>query len=280
MEGTNLLAWAVKLFSWGAIAICSSKFQLPRKYPSVFSYMGAHAFLDVTITSVAFLVGTETSFYLNIYTASSLVTTVLAFLVLCQIYFVFGPFNWWRDWHLFLVPTLVFAMTLSTSKPLQGIWTGSYVVLTYLGLAASFRMVTRREIDLGWNLKMVLLAISIPSGLYTLVLLGSFTGSAVTYEVLSMWTRWVWVGSWVVLAVGMTEYSPPSGPGVAWTRPTREKGRQRPSDGNRPNRLVATTAGRPFAVTSLPCAKPGLSEIPAQKNRPISRQGSCDFADD
>ncbi len=56
---------------------------------------------------------------------------------------------------------------------------------------------------------MVLLALTLPATFYSLVLAGYLLGVNVSRESAGIWLSGVGVASWVILAVGMSEYSPP-----------------------------------------------------------------------
>ncbi len=84
-----------------------------------------------------------------------------------------------------------------------------YAFLTYLGIATFLRMRTARTFDLGWNLTMVLFALTVPPTFYGLVVVGYCIGLPIPYENVALWTKLVSTAFWIILAVGMTEYSPP-----------------------------------------------------------------------
>lgn len=194
------------------MVLCAWRFRLFKRYPIVFTYVFAAILLELFMNVVKFKIGTDSLGYGYLYVGRSLITISLASAVILSIFFFYRPFSIRKDWHLAVVPALLAVFILSDSRR---IWFYfrlldiGYATLTYVGVVAVIRMHRTREVILGWNLTMVLLALTLPAAIYSSVFVVYTLGLNVSKEDANLWMNGISVAAWIILAVGMTEYSPP-----------------------------------------------------------------------
>lgn len=100
--------------------------------------------------------------------------------------------------------------------PLSGMSVG------YFGAAALYRMFRSRDVELGWNLKMILFGLTIPITLQSIFMTTYLNGFKIPTATIDLWLRGVDIMFWTVIVVGMSEYSPPRrADGTIILRPTK-----------------------------------------------------------
>ncbi len=213
MFEVQLFLWLIKVSAWCGFFFFSLRNRLVVRYPLVHIYVVLAIFGDVSVSSVAFWHGTSTMLYSYAYIAQSIVTAALASLVLAEIYLLLGGVTRVSYLHVMVVLTL---LVIAIAVNDRNLWiyirllNGCYIGLAYLGLVTVIRMQSRRhEVLLGWNLKMVLFALTLPAAFFSLVFVIYTFGSGLSQHAATLWLTGVGVASWVILAVGMSEYSPP-----------------------------------------------------------------------
>lgn len=210
--GSHEVIWLLKLVVWISLIATSVHLELISKYRIIFTYIFLKIFVEASSPLLAPLIGTNSTAYLYLYIGLLTFFLLLAAWILLRVYRLFGSLRLSRDWHFAAVALgivyLAFHETNDVWVVIKSLNVG-YALLAYIGLATTIRMVRSRDIDLGWNLKMVLLALSLPASLYALIFVSYTMKAPVTNETASLWMRCAGLASWIILAVGMTEYSPP-----------------------------------------------------------------------
>ena len=205
--------WLVTLFQWGVVVWLGLRNGLIRRYSLVFVYVFWGIFgtgIALGIAQSRFASQSET--YALLYFSEALISTSLAAVVILRIYAIIHPFSWRRDWHLALVPLFLGGLILFDPNPMRlsvKLVNAGHVTLMYFGCATLFEMRRSREVDLGWNLKMVLLAVTLPAGFFTFIFMGYTMALPIPYEGVRLWSKGVSVAYWLILAAAMIEYSPP-----------------------------------------------------------------------
>lgn len=223
-----------KILAWISLLYFSLRLRLIQRYPLVFVYI-----LVTMACSLAMPIAKdrlEPLSYAYVYVGRTLLTTFLAGVVLLWIYRVIGPYRWRDGWRLIVISGLIGLLMLSESSHVWAPWRAVNVasgILAYLGLETLIRARRARIVTLGWNLTVVLMALTIPAAFYALVAVGYSIGLGISYEGVSLWMKVIGAAFWVLLAAGMTEYSPPGGVATA-----REPGQE--SSAPLPDREAAT----------------------------------------
>lgn len=204
------LVWVLKLSAWIALFVFAVRNRLIPRYPLVFAYIfwtiGRGCLMQTAAAQLSALA------YAYCYVVSSLLSIVFAAIVVLSICFQLRPFSWRHDWHLLAAPLAIALVAFSDASEMwlpARLLNIGYAGLTYLGVAALLRMVRTRDVDLGWNLKMVLFALTVPAGLFTCAFMAYTIGLPVSYETTNLWAKGASLVFWIILAVGMMEYSPP-----------------------------------------------------------------------
>ncbi len=202
--------WIIQVGIWGCICYLGHKNKLFTRYPLVFAYVGASAFFGCLNLYVASVMGASSTTYAYLYAISELLCSGLTISILLSLYWLFDRFRWDRDWHLLAVPL---ALLLAEASVSRGGWIFYrlnyvvYVTMNYYGACALLRHLFSRRVVLGWNLTTVLLAFTVPGAFYALSHAEFLFGG-------DPWARMIWMkvtalSSSAIMAVGMTEYSPP-----------------------------------------------------------------------
>ncbi len=209
---TYTLTWIVKALVWAFLLVNALRLRLIGKYPLVFAMIFVSMFCSVSMHWLAYAIGTANMTYAAAWVTRGIVTETITAAVLLRIYFMAGKFNLRRDWHLFAVPILLVAAIFLDGRPLwifARVISASTLVVTYLGLAAIAHTARSKKLNLGWNLKMVLLAITVPSVFEYIVNTVYFMGMPLSRETAQIWLIGTELAIWIILAIGMVEFSPP-----------------------------------------------------------------------
>lgn len=205
--------WILTLVAWAFLLINSFRLGLVLKYRVVFTFVFISMLCEAAMPWVAAQVGDDTRLYAIIHTGTVLIYFLLAAAVLLHIYAVCGQFALRKDWHLFAGPLLLVGLSAPMDR---SFWTSASlinsaaIVVTFLGIATIVRSRRKCEVSLGWNLKMVLLAVTVPYAFQSIVFVAYLTRLPVSSEATDLWLQGSSLAAWIILAVGMMEYSPPT----------------------------------------------------------------------
>lgn len=210
--GIEALNWIAKAVVWAFLLMNALRNDLIRRYRLVFTMIISSMVLSVAMLLLSEQIGTGNMTYAIAWVSRSLLTAVITGGVAIQIYSIPGKISPRRDWHLVVVPIILVLLTFLDN---ERVWVYARVVsltslvVTYLGLAALVRTARCKRLDLGWNLKVVLLAVTVPSVFEYLVLTAYFMGLPLSYDSTRLWLKGASLATWIILALGMMEYSPP-----------------------------------------------------------------------
>lgn len=219
------LMFALRIILWLLLAWMARRHRLFSKYKLFFSYVAVVVFLDSAMPFVADSVGRNTYTYLYIYVALKALVSGIESVILLKIYWLFSAPSPRKDWHLVAVPIGLFmvagadqrlAYLLVRMAPTFGMTVG------YFGTVTLYRMFRSREVQLGWNLKMVLFGLTVPTTFQSIFIATYLNGFTIPIATIDVWLRGVDLMFWVVIVVGMSEYSPPRrADGTAILRPRK-----------------------------------------------------------
>lgn len=202
--------WLLNVALWVWIFFLGRQNRLFSAYKWIYVYAALSALFSTSLMVVAATHGVSDLYYASLYVASQLSRLILPIIILLRIYFLFDSFRWRRDWHLACVPALL--VTVELTQPHSG-WVFFrviyivFAIFVYVGLCTVARRILSRRVLLGWNLTMVLLALTIPGTLQALVF-GAYLLTGDRWNT-QLWNHIGTLSSWLIITVGMTEYSPP-----------------------------------------------------------------------
>ncbi len=211
--GAHEWIWIVRVLAWAFLFVNAFRFRLVGRYKLVFALILVSVFFEAINPWTASALGRDSVSYAVAYLARGLLTAALTAAVLLQIYGLPKKVSLREDWHLIAIPVLLLGLVFSDPKPVwifARILSGAGLVVTYLGLAAIMRTARSKTLNLGWNYKMVLLALTVPAVFESIVFTAYAIGLPLTYESVRLWLKGASLASWIIFAVGMVEYSPPA----------------------------------------------------------------------
>lgn len=209
--GVHALIWAVRIFAWALIFFFGIRIGLLSKYRLVFVMILASMIGELLTSWLSFSIGVSNMTYAWALVVIMLVTESLTAAVLLQICSLPKRITFRGDWPLFLIPTILAGFTLLQNPEIwffARLCSAVQLAVTCLGVATIVRTSRREHFQLGWNFKMVLVAITIPSVFGTLAFYSHLTGM-LTREAGKFWLSGAGIAGWIILAAGMIEYSPP-----------------------------------------------------------------------
>ncbi len=202
--------WLIKLCAWGWLFYQGRRNQIIRKYELVFAYAAVAALFSTLLLGVGSIVGLASPVYAHLYFWAEISGLVFTISILLKLYWLFDEVRWDRDWHLLLVPVLLCAIELLQPRDAWVYFRLIYCVYSiaiYFGLCALVRRIFSQRVILGWNMSLVLLAFTVP-GVFHALAFATFLHEGNAFAI-QVWNQATAISSWVILAVGMTEYSPP-----------------------------------------------------------------------
>ncbi len=206
------LTWSVKVLVWAFLLFNSFRLRLIGKYRLVFAMILVSMASSVLINWLAYRIGTANMTYAAAWVGRGILTEAITAAVLLRIYRLAGKLSIRRDWHLVAIPVVLVAAIFLDERPLwffARVVSASNLIVTYLGLAAIARTARCRNLILGWNLKMVLMAITVPSVFEYIINTVYFMGMPLSRDAAQLWLTGTELAIWIILAMGMLEYSPP-----------------------------------------------------------------------
>ncbi len=210
----HVAIWIVTLATWAILLFNSFRLGLLPKFPLVFTLILSSMLFEASMPWLAVALDSKKGLYTSIYMVTVTINVALAAIVLLSIYSVLGKIGIRSGWHLVVVPALIFGLTLSGGS---NFWTFSHfldaapLIVTYLGVVTMARSRRKKKtIQLGWNLKMVLLAVTVAYVFQFIVFAAYRMGLPLSYDSLILWLQGSSLAGWIILAVGMIEYSPPT----------------------------------------------------------------------
>ena len=209
--GAHTLILIAKVFVWALLLVNSVRLRLIRKYPLVFAMILAWMASEIAMRALESLVGLSNMTYTWAWFGQSFLTGSLTLLVLMQIYSLPAKLSIRKNWRLAALASVLVGFAFFDG---QQVWLPSRVVVAFnllvafLGVATIVRTSGGKNFRLGWNLRMVLLAVTVPS-VFAQLVFNSYVIKMLSYDVASLWVAGAGLAAWLILAVGMMEYSPP-----------------------------------------------------------------------
>ncbi len=206
---THFVALLCKWIFWAWILYQGWRLQLFKHYRLIFTFV-LYASLTESFTLFAALTWPTSQFYAYWFLGTGLGSEAFCIAILVSIYFLFDRFRLARDFHLLLVPALLILFEFSGDRE---VWFGyrllivGYAIQNYVGVSALCKRLLQGQLVLGWNLSMVLLALTLTAPLYGLLITGAIADVPFLPRV--YWMKFISLSHWLIWAVGMTEYSPP-----------------------------------------------------------------------
>ncbi len=206
----HIWIWVAMGFTWALIIVNAIRLSLIRKYPLVFCMVFASMAGGLVMYWLALEAGVSNMTYAWCWVVKELVTESLTAAVLLQIYSLPEKISFRKDWHL----SVAFGFASLAFLDERQIWlfarlcSAAKLAVTYLGIVTILRIANRRDFRLGWNLKTVLVAVTVPA-VFSHLIMSSYVMGLLSPETGEVWAAWVGLATWIILAVGMLEYSPP-----------------------------------------------------------------------
>lgn len=201
-----------------------------RKYKVVITYVFVRIGCDILARWSLLTFGVRSIKYTYVYVFCSTILILCALAVVLDIYRVLGAFSFKGDWYLPAGSLCIMLVGFFDQRPIWPLYRMLdilYSILTFVGGATLLRMIVRRKrVNLGWNLKLVLLALTIPASFFSLVFVTFTMGMGLSHQTASFWTQGAALASWIILVAAMYDHSPPR----QRLRPTADAGGNLPGD--------------------------------------------------
>ncbi len=202
--------WPIRILAWASLFVSGFRLGLASRYPLIYVYIVSSAFAQALAPVAGAFFGYDDIGYAAFYTVFSLLEVGLVSAILLKIYRLLGPVTR-SGWHLLAVPALLAGigfLELSQGWVVFRLLEVAYACLAYLGIATMLRMVRRREVVLGWNWTMTLLALTVPLTLSSIVFV-TYESGACSRDLMVLWLEGAGSGGWIIMALGLREFSPP-----------------------------------------------------------------------
>ncbi len=205
----HLVFWCLKAALWVWIFVQGRRLGLAREYPLLYVYFGVAAATDTAMLLARYVfLDVNTYSYAYLYVSCYLTTLAASSAVALWIYFLHDRPRM-RDIHLAVVPAVL--ILVEFTMPQGKLWFWEHVISVvygasnYFAIAALLRRAFSRRVAMGWNVAMVLIAFTLPGALHALVSAAGTSG----YLDAAVWKKFAALSAWIILAVAMTEHSPP-----------------------------------------------------------------------
>ncbi len=254
------IAWASMVLAWAALIRSGLRFGFFARYRWVYLCVTVGIVAETVSKATGVWAGLSSLTYFYTWFLALAVSRMLEAVALLSIFRVFGPFRFSRDWHLGAVPVFLIVWALIDDPFAKGVpsystvWicirllNASHAIVCYVAVTTSLRMAIRRDIQLGWNLKGALLALSVPLTFQAVVFVSYMTGMAIPYDTAVRWNLCVDAAFWILMALAMRDFSPP----FSRLDPSPDAGSRAAPKGGNDHRPFLNASGRPAQTVFEP----------------------------